>query len=235
MTTVVKWSGDGLDAGNFTPSSVGDDDTVPTSVVGDGLSVVSTGPRPSQIQVTPPAGGSETYISWSFPPQIQGSGRFYWTSPSSLPVSGQIPYFFEVYSGTNRLWSIDFTSTGRFNLRSNTSVIQQGAAGMVATSTRYRIEWMFDNTTNSVSVSIFQGEGTTAYQTLGGTATSAASHNLVRIGRMNGGASGSYQFDDMEITDILSMPGPWKPPAPETSVFRFDGSSWIPVEPIIVS
>lgn len=233
MVAVMKWSGDGLTAGAFSTASVGSGDSAPSAVVGSGLALVGSGTRAPQIQVTPPAGGAETSTTWVFPSQSQGGGRFYWTSPSALPASGQIPYFFEMYSGANRLWSLDFTSTGRFNLRSNTAVLQQGATGMVQPSTQYRVEWTFSNATNTVSVNIFEGESRTLYLSLGGVATVASSHDSIKIGRMNGGASNPYQYDDLIVTNTLTFPGPWTAPISDTSIFRYTGGDWIPVTPVM--
>lgn len=229
MATITKWSGDGLSAGAMSIASIGSGDT-PIDGVSAGVSIVSTGDRSPQIQFTNPSGGVECIVAWQFPAQTAGAGRFYLTTPSALPASGQIPYFFEMYSGASRLWSLDFTSTGRFNLRSNTTVIQQGPAGMVSPTTKYRIEWTFANSTNTVTVHVFVGESETSTLALTGTATSGASHSMIRIGRMNGANVNPYHVDDLEVTDTANFIGPWKPSTPESNYFRWDGSKWAPVE-----
>lgn len=230
MAIVASWSGDGLTAGAMTTASTGAGDTVISEVTST-VSLVDTGPRIPQIEFTNPSGGAECVVVWEFTAQALGTGRFYFTTPSALPASGQIPYFFEIYSGTSRLASMDITSTGRFNLRSNTAVLQQGPSGMVQPSTRYRIEWMLDNSTNQIVAHIFVGDSETVLQTLSGTATAGATHSRVRLGRMNGANVNPYQVDDLVVTNTGSFVGPWAPPASAARHFRWSGTAWIAVEP----
>jgi len=224
MAEILRWSGDGLTPGALTTASAGTGDTPPLGIAGL-PSIVSAGSRPPAIQ----AGGSEiAYAAWVLGTRTASAGRVYWT-PSALAPSGAPLWFLRVVEGTTIRFQVDMESTGRLNLRDQSAqVLQQGATGVVQPGVTYRVEWAIQSN-GTISLSYFEGEGTTPVQQLEGTIP--AQHDGVWLGHTAGGAgyTGTMLFDDLLVVDTPTMPGPWVDPnAPAAaSPFKYwDGSQY---------
>lgn len=224
MAELLRWSGDGLTPGTLTTASAGTGDTPPGAITGVTPSIVNAGPRSPAIQ----AGGSGVgYAAWALGTRTASAGRVYWT-PSALAPSGAALWFLRVVEGSTIRFQVDMVSTGRFNLRDDSQVLQQGAAGVVQPGVTYRVEWAIQSD-GTISLSCFEGEGTTPVQQLQGTIP--AQHDGVWLGHVAGGAgyTGTMLFDDLLVVDTPTMPGPWVDPnAPAAaSPFKYwDGSQY---------
>lgn len=229
MAQVMKWSGLGLSAGNLSTSSAGTGDTAPSAILGaTAPTIVATGPRAPQIQILASPGTDQCAARWNFTQKATFGYRFYFTTGSVLPTSGQIPWIFGLYSGTTMHMEIDYTSTGRINLRDSVALIGQTPAATITTDTRYRIEGTVNHTTGAMTLSLFLGESTTALATISGTGTglTAGSTDLC-VGKLNTATSPAFSVDDIVLLDTATLPGPYFPAGPS---FRWNGSAYVPVE-----
>lgn len=236
MAEILRWSGDGLSAGNLTTSSAGTGDTAPAAILGaQAPTIVATGTRSPQIQFLANPATDQSAARWNFSALTTIGYRFYFTTGSTLPVSGQIPWIFGLYTGTTMHMEIDYTSTGRINLRDSVALIGQTAASSITTSTRYRIEGTVNHTTGAMTLSLFLGENTTAIATISGTGTGlTASSTNVNVGKLNTATSPAFQIDDLIVLDVATLPGPWAPIVTSTSaLYRWVGFEYVPVDAYI--
>lgn len=230
MAQILKWSGDGLTAGNLSTSSAGTGDTAPSAILGaKAPTIVATGPRSPEIQFLAAPDADQSAARWDFTAGSTFGYRFYFTTGTVLPTSGQIPWIFGLYTGTTMHMEIDYTSTGRINLRDSLALIGQTAASTIAANTRYRIEGTVNHTSGALSLSLFLGESTTTLATITGTGAGlTASSTNVNVGKLNTAISPAFKIDDLVLLDTATLPGPWTPPVSLVSpACRWNGSAYV--------
>ena len=233
MAEIFRWSGDGLAAGNLTTSSAGTGDTAPAAILGaQAPTIVATGTRSPQIQFLANPTTDQSGARWNVPTGSTFGYRFYFTTGTTLPVSGQIPWIFGLYTGTTMHMEIDYTSTGRINLRDSVALIGQTAASTITTSTRYRIEGTVNHSTGAMTLQLFLGENTTPLATISGTGTGLGSSSTnVNVGKLNTATSPAFQIDDLIVLDTATLPGPWVPIVTSTSPFyMWIGFEYVPLD-----
>lgn len=230
MSEIFRWSGDGLSTGTLTTSSAGTGDTAPSALGGAGVrEVVAAGDRAPRMRFTHTAA---CYASWDLGSQSASGGRFYFT-PSALAPSGNVLYVFRLSNASTTCLQVDFTSTGRFNLRSGTALLEQGPAGMVEPDATYRLEWTLASN-GAATLAIFDGDSTTPLVTLSGN-TETSTHDTASFGFVAGGSgyTGSIDIDDLLVTDTAEPPGPWVDPNAsqgESPFKTWDGAQYVDLD-----
>lgn len=233
MAEIFRWSGDGLSTGNLSVSSAGTGDTAPSGILGTQVpTIVATGPRSPQIQFLANPVSDQSAARWDFTARSAFGYRFYFTTGATLPVAGQVPWIFGLYTGTTMHMEIDYTSTGRINLRDSLALIGQTAAATIVAATRYRIEGTVNHSTGAMTLQLFLGESSTSLATISGTGAglTASSSNL-NAGKLNTATSPAFQVDDIILLDTATLPGPWVPIVTATSpLYRWIGFEYVPLD-----
>lgn len=215
MTTVKSWGGAGLSAGAFTTggsgsAGTGDDpfDGIASSSV---ITVVASGGRSPRLQHAQGASVACAHY-WNITATATVGGRFYYTSPSSLPGSSWIVLRLQGSSGTVLNARIDIGSSGDVRIRNGSAQQSASATGIITTSTTYRFEWTLTSTGSSsgvFTVRVFPGDSGTYSAEV--TATADFGTNTDRVWFGNGNTSpqvGACFFDDFAVTNTASWIGP---------------------------
>lgn len=235
MADIFRWSGDGLTAGALTTSSAGTGDTAPGSILGSaGPQIAAGGTRSPRLSFAASPATDQSGAQWDYSAATALGARIYFTTGSALPTSGNLPVIFQALSGMTVVVYIDYTSTGRFNLRDGSTLLDQTSSGTIVANETYRLELTVNHGTGVVALGIYAGESTTPLDTLSGTsAVLGASTSMVRLGKLNSATSPTHYIDDILVTDTATMPGPWVDPAPPAtpSPFkRWDGSQYVDLD-----
>jgi hypothetical protein len=214
MAEVFRWSGDGLAPGTATTSSAGPGDRAPDLVTGS-PTISNVGPYSPAISTVDSTVASN--VRWHMnTPRSAVTIRCYLTIGAALPPSGSLPIFLQMSNSVGGAMAcfIDFTSTGRFNLRDPVGVVQQGAAGVVLANQLWRVELSVDYTNKTIESRHYLDDAATPTLTLSGSGRTGlpASADQIYAGKINatGSAVSSYHLDEFIVTDQLEVIGPYE-------------------------
>lgn len=219
MAEIFRWYGDGLSAGALTTSSAGPGDTAPAAILGStGPQIVTSGTRSPELSFAASPATDQCGARWEYTAATELGVRFYFTTGSSLPASGQIPQIVWIDDGGAFLVEVDYTSTGRINLRDNVGVIAQTAASTLTTNTTYRVELTVDHATGDLALDLFNGDSGTPLASLSGTSANlGAQTTRISLGKLNSATAPTHMFDSILVLDEAVMPGPVPPTGTTTA------------------
>lgn len=228
MATIFQWSGYGLAPGAFTTASAGSGDTGPSGqgASGVGQTIVASGSRSPRIQLAQQASsGCNTF--WNFSSTDQIAGRFYIEITSALAANHE---FIRLASGGTRLWSMNLSSNNnRINMYdSNNTLVVQSPANSIEVGTLYRVDFSVDANADSATVNVYNGESTTPLFTLSPSSpTITGGFTRFQIGHPLTTPTAEVQlWDDIEVADELTPPGPVTPAATYVSgMTMWDGTA----------
>jgi hypothetical protein len=207
MTVLLRWSGDGL-AGNLTTGSAGSGDTAPSFITGATPTIEPSGARPPAIRFAQ-AGTTVNYAVWTFSASdlyaytIRGYVNF-----SGFPASDQAAVWKFVNAGeTLASWAFAITSGGFARIMDkNGSTAATGDVALVA-GLWYRIEAVTNGDVTNLYV--YEGESTTAHDTVSATLAAPVAGGRVRVGNDFGTPNlPPFWFDDLAISNEATLIGP---------------------------
>jgi hypothetical protein len=207
-STVRKWDGVGLaDGVTVTTSTVGTADNAFSTVTGTVTTALS-GNHPARLRFDQQA-AAQCLVQWGSLSGLnltQTAGRFYWTTPSTMPASEQTILSADGVSSTVA-WSLRVAGTGsssRLRLRDKSNVqVGETSAGF-SPNTTYRIEWL--QTEDQMTVNFYVGDSSTYVESL--VYNNTGSFNVVLQLLAFGYRTTSVQIGTSYFDDILLSSNP---------------------------
>lgn len=214
MTIVASWSGAGLtDGTSVGTGTTGTGDTAFDTVTASTFTVDTTGLHSPRIKVDQQA-ATEAQLIWDDTTlgTLGAHAVRMYVELSAWP-SGNARLL-HAYDSTNALqWWMDVTSAGILRLRNaGGSAVDTSASGL-PTSDEFRIEVVGDGTGN-LTVNLYDGDGTTAFDTLTGTGLGTTVQQIRFVTPSTSPTWPTLWVDELAVANTAAEIGPVVSPVP---------------------